>query len=598
MWENIPHTDGFATTQGFKRGAGEFSRTVDMADLTEELRERIARLETMLEKERTRADQCGLMAEDKGRQYLREINKLSEALLRYGETEKDLRESEERYRVAIEQSYDGISIITDRVHAYVNRRLMEIFGYDHPDEVLGKPFALMVHPDDRDRVLNLIAMRERGEPAPPRYEFKGVRKDLTVVYVEAAVAGIAYKGNHSVLLHLRDVTDRKRLEEELLKADKLESLGILAGGIAHDFNNIMTAIMGNISLAKMATPPENPIYKRLVGAEEAVTRAKELTQQLLTFSKGGAPIKRTTAIAHILEDSVKFTLSGSNVRSDFSLPRDLWNIDVDEGQLSQVIQNLVINAKEAMPQGGVIEVKAENVTTDDHAPDELFPRKGSYVMASITDHGIGIPEEYIDKIFDPYFSTKQKGSGLGLATSYSIIRKHDGFIHVKSHLGIGTTFSIYLPAMLGKNSIARGTRSGVTPGEGKILLMDDEEVVRDTIGEMLSFLGYRTECAKEGVEAIDLYLEAGKMGDPFDLVILDLTVPGGMGGQEAMEEFLAIDPDIKAIVSSGYANSPIMSEFGRYGFVDVIIKPYKLEELSETVSRVINKSLRNGKESS
>jgi two-component system cell cycle sensor histidine kinase/response regulator CckA len=267
-------------------------------------------------------------------------------------------------------------------------------------------------------------------------------------------------------------------------------------------------------------------------------------------------------------------------------------VEVDEGQISQVLQNLVINAKEAMPMGGAIEVKAENVTEEDDAPGELFPRKGAYVVVSIKDHGIGIPEEYIDKIFDPYFTTKQKGSGLGLATTYSIIKKHGGFIRAKSHLGIGTTFTIHLPAVRGKASFATEAKPGVVPGTGNILLMDDEEVVRDTIGEMLSFLGYRTECAQDGVEAIDLYMEARKKGDPFDLVILDLTVPGGMGGSEAMEELLAIDPNIKAIVSSGYANSPIMSEFGRYGFVDVISKPYKLEELSEAVSRVLkNKSL-------
>ena len=564
-----------------------------MTDSTGPLLERIARLEEMLHEERTRADYYEGMAGEKGREYLRQISTLSDALLKQRETEKELRESEERYRVAIEHSHDGVTIVRDGVIAYANRRLVEIFGYEDADEVLGKPSTLIAHPEDRPGVSDLIARRQRGEATPPHYEFKGVKKDGEAVYVEAAVTTITYEGNNAALMYLRDITDRKRLEEELLKASKLESLGVLAGGIAHDFNNIMTAIMGNISLAKVATKPEDRSYKRLVGAEDAVMRAKELTQQLLTFSKGGTPIKRTIGIARILKDSVNFTLSGSNVRADFSIPGDLWSAEVDEGQISQVLQNLVINAKEAMPMGGVIEVKAENVIAENDAPGELFPRKGEYVLVSIKDHGIGIPEEYIDKIFDPYFTTKQKGSGLGLATSYSIIRKHGGFIRVKSHLGIGTTFTIHLPAVCGKTSVAREAKPEITAGTGSILLMDDEEVVRSAIGEMLEFLGYRTEFAKDGVEAIDLYVEAQKRGEPFDIVILDLTVPGGMGGSEAMEELLAIDPNIKAIVSSGYANNPIMSEFRRYGFVDVISKPYKLEELSVAVVRALkNKSLR------
>jgi two-component system, cell cycle sensor histidine kinase and response regulator CckA len=562
-----------------------------MSDKPVEGQERIAYLEGLLEEERSRAEYYKMMAEEKGKQYLREVSRLSNALVKYRQTEKELRESEERYRIAIEHSHDGVAIIREGVHGYVNRRFLEIFGYDSADDVIGELVTLIVQSDDREKVQNFIATRLKGEPTPSRYEFKGKRKDGSPVYIEAVVTTIAYKGENAVLAYLRDIGDRRRLEEELLKASKLESVGVLAGGIAHDFNNIMTAIMGNISLAKLATKPEEPSHKRLVGAEQAVNRAKDLTQQLLTFSKGGAPVKRTTEITHLLEDSTNFTLTGSNVRSVYEIPPDLWNVDVDEGQMSQVIQNLVINAKEAMPTGGTMDVGAENVTMEDEqGPEGLLLRKGSYVKITIKDHGIGIPEEHIDKIFDPFFTTKQRGSGLGLATSYSIVRKHGGLIQAKSHLGIGTTFTIYLPATQKKAFTATGVKTGAAAGKGKILLMDDEEIVRETIGEMLSFLGYRTEFAKDGVEAIDLYVEALKSNEPFDMVILDLTVPGGMGGQEAMEEFLSIDPKIRAIVSSGYANNRIMSEYGRYGFVDVITKPYKLEELGETVSRVMEKA--------
>ena len=561
-----------------------------MSDPAMEWQEKVALLERLLEEERSKAAYYRALSEEKGKTAFREIADLSETLQKYRQAERALRESEERYRVAIEDCHDGVAIIRDGLHVYANRRLVEMFGYERAEDVIGNPPTILVHPDDKDKVLNYIVMRLRGEATPSRYEFKGVRRDNAVVYVEAAVTTITYRDEIAVLVYLRDIADRRRLEEELLKASKLESLGTLAGGIAHDFNNIMTAIMGNISLAKMNTKPDNPSYKRLVGAEQAVHRAKDLTQQLLTFSKGGTPIKKTTGITHILEDSTNFTLTGSNVRCFFSLPRDLWNAEVDEGQMSQVIQNLVINAKEAMPMGGTIEGQAETVTSENEGGlAALVPGKGAYLKVSIKDHGIGIPEEYIDKIFDPFFTTKHRGSGLGLATSYSIVRKHGGFIQAKSHLGIGTTFTVYLPATEKKIFVAGGDKPGVISGKGKILLMDDEEIVRDTIGEMLSYLGYRTEFAKDGVEAIDLYVHARKNNDPFDMVILDLTVPGGMGGQEAMEEFLVIDPRIKAIVSSGYANNRIMSEFGRYGFVDVISKPYKLEELSETVSRVMEK---------
>ncbi len=563
---------------------------VNVIEPNQDEQDEVLALRKMLEEERSRAEYYRHMAEEKGRQYLIEISELSDALAKKRQTEKELRESEERYRIAIEHSHDGVAIIRDAVHVYANPRLVEIFGYDRPDDLIGRPSALLVHADDREKIEHYNEMRARGEPTPSRYEFKGVKKDGDIVFIEAVVTEIVYKGHNAVLVYLRDIGDRRRLEEELFKASKLESLGILAGGIAHDFNNIMTAIMGNISLAKMTTKPDDPSYKRLAGAEQAVNRAKDLTQQLLTFSKGGAPIKRTTGITHILEDSTNFTLTGSNVRCFFSLPPDLWNVDVDEGQVSQVIQNLVINAKEAMPTGGTIEVKAENVIIEeDQGPEGILPMKGPYIRVTIMDHGIGIPEEYVGKIFDPFFTTKQRGSGLGLATSYSIIRKHGGYIQVKSHLGIGTTFTIYLPATLKKGPEVVGGRPAVIMGKGRILLMDDEEIVRETIGEMLSCLGYETEFAKDGVEAIDLYVESRKNNNPFDIVILDLTIPGGMGGEETMEELLNIDPDVKAVVSSGYANNRIMSDYARYGFVDVISKPYKLEELSETISRVREK---------
>jgi len=384
-----------------------------------------------------------------------------------------------------------------------------------------------------------------------------------------------------VVLVFRDVSEKRRIEQELMKADKLNSLGILAGGIAHDFNNILTAILGNIILAKEFTRPGEKIYERLIEAEKASLRAKGLAQQLLTFSSGGAPIKKTMFISKLLKESVLFALSGSNVQCEFSISNNLWAVEIDEGQINQAINNLIINAIQSMPEGGRIKLTAENVTVSEGE------KKGRYVKISIVDQGIGIPKEHLPKIFEPYFTTKQKGSGLGLAIVYSIIKKHDGYIEVETELGVGTTFKVYLPASLKNVFVRKGLKEKIQTGKGKILVMDDEESVRKVVGEMLVFLGYEVEFAKEGIEAIELYKKAKAQGQPFDAIIMDLTIPIGMGGKETINKLLEIDPTVKAIVSSGYSTDPVMTEFTKYGFKGFIIKPFKIKELGEVLYRVI-----------
>jgi PAS domain S-box-containing protein len=401
------------------------------------------------------------------------------------------------------------------------------------------------------------------------------------------------KGNIiGVVLVFRDITEQRKMEQELQKIQKLESIGILAGGIAHDFNNILTAILGNISLAKMEANPGDEIYERLVEAEKASLQAKNLTQQLLTFSKGGAPIKKTESITEVIKDSAEFALRGSNVKCEFFLPNDIWPVEVDKGQISQVINNLIINADQAMPGGGIIKVRVENLVVTSPplegqgwvSAEHAIPLKdGKYVKIEIEDEGIGIPKEYLPKIFDPYFTTKQKGSGLGLATSYSIIKRHDGYIAVESELGVGTTFYIYLPASSKQILTERPIL-----GKGRILVMDDEKVVRDVTGILLKHIGYDVEFAKDGVEAIELYKKAEESKQPFDAVIVDLTVQGGMGGEQMIKKLLEIDPNVKAIVSSGYSTDAIMSNFKQYGFSGVVAKPYRIAELSETLYKVIN----------
>jgi len=382
-----------------------------------------------------------------------------------------------------------------------------------------------------------------------------------------------------------DITERKKMEQELLKMQKLDSLGILAGGIAHDFNNVLTAILGNISLAKMRTGPDDKISKTLTDAEKGCFRAKELTQQLITFSKGGSPVKRTASLIELIKDSTTFTLSGSKAKPEFYIPENLWLVEADEGQISQVINNLVLNADQAMPEGGIIEIRGENVILSEEEIPSL--NKGSYIKIMVKDYGIGITNENLQKIFDPYFTTKQKGSGLGLATTYSIIRNHDGYISVESEIGKGTAFSIYLPASEKEAAKKEDVKRDYMTGSGRILIMDDEDIVRDVTGDILTMLGYEVDFAKDGKEAIELYKKAKESGKSFDVVIMDLTIPGGMGGKETVKKLLEINPDVKAIVSSGYSSDPIMSEYKSYGFRGVLVKPYNTVELSRVVADVV-----------
>ncbi len=384
-----------------------------------------------------------------------------------------------------------------------------------------------------------------------------------------------------------DVSEKKKTEEEIVKSKKIESLGILAGGIAHDFNNLLTGILGNISLAQTYLTPDHRAFDRLEAAADASKRARELTHQLLTFSRGGLPIKTTASVAELLTDSAGFVLRGSNVRYELSIPHDLWSVDIDLGQVNQVVNNLFINALQAMPKGGTISVQAENCLIEQ---DSVIPlRPGKYVRIHIQDQGIGIPAENLQKIFDPYFTTKQTGSGLGLTTAYSIIKKHDGVITVGSQVGVGTTFCVYLPAS--RASVA-GLPGASAPNNnhgrsGKILVMDDEEIIRELAAELLTQMGYEVSLVKDGASAISVYKQAKNSGKPFDAVIMDLTIPGGMGGKDALRRIRELDPNVRAIVSSGYSQDPVMADFREYGFAGVLRKPYDANDVAEQLKLVL-----------
>ena len=383
----------------------------------------------------------------------------------------------------------------------------------------------------------------------------------------------------------RDRTGKREVEEERIKTEKLESVGILAGGIAHDFNNILTAIMGNISLALLHRSNEGMAFAKIEEARKACLRARELTMQFLTFSRGGAPVRQVQSIGKILYDSVGLALTGSRLRCEYSIPEDIHPVEVDRGQISQVVQNLVFNADHAMPKGGVIKVKAGNVTVDD--PEALPLSPGEYVMLTFEDAGVGIPRKNLKKIFDPYFTTKSKGNGLGLSTSYFIIKNHVGHIDVESTVGVGSRFDIYLPAALNATVAQGEDEIQLAAGKGKILIMDDEEGIRDVLQALLEHIGYTSRYARDGAEAVKMYVEAMEEREPFDVIILDLTIPGGMGGKETIGKMLEVDPDVKAIVSSGYSSDPVMANHRSYGFKGIVPKPYRIEELSQVLHDVL-----------
>ncbi|MGB2697338.1 MAG: PAS domain S-box protein, partial [Candidatus Zixiibacteriota bacterium] len=415
--------------------------------------------------------------------------------------EQVLKQSERDYRGLFESAHDAILILDpeEEIVLDVNQRACTIYGFDR-SEFIGMSLETISKDVTRGRK-HIKAALDKG--FYHHFETCQYRKDGTEILLEINASVVEYKGKRTILSINRDITERKKMQEELLKAKKLESIGILAGGIAHDFNNILTGILGNISVAKAKADSEDEIFRTLVKAEKASLRAKDLTQQLLIFSKGGAPIKETTSIGELIEDSVDFVLRGSNVRCEFSIPDGLWPVEIDKGQINQVLNNLIINADQSMPDGGLIKVSAENISLS--AKDILLLKKGRYVKINIKDQGIGIPKQHQQKIFDPYFTTKKKGDGLGLATSYSIVKNHNGYIQVESELGIGSTLFIYLPASLKKVPKKKPPKKKTLEGKGKILVMDDEDMVREVVGDLLAILGYEVEFAKDGDEVIGLY---------------------------------------------------------------------------------------------
>lgn len=497
--------------------------------------------------------------------------------------EEILRESEEKYRKLVENANEGIIVIQDNLLKLVNPKLIEIFGYKE-GRIDARKFFCYIHPDDRNSIIEKYQDSLEGKEIR-FYPFRIIDNEKNIKWMEASAVRITWEGKPASLVFINDVTERRKMQDELLKAQKLESIGTLAGGLAHDFNNYLHGIKGYISIAIDLAKPNGSIYEKLTEANKISELASGLAKQLLTFAKGGELLLKLSSVSEIIKNSANFGLIGSKAKCEFSIPNDLWNAEVDSGQISQVLSNLIINASQAMPEGGIIKIKAENIMLDEQ--NEFALSHGPYIKILVEDQGVGIPEENLSKIFDPFFTTKPNGNGLGLAISYSIIKNHRGYIGVTSKVGKGTTFYIYLPAMPGKILQTEETKEiQQISGSGRILVMDDEDFIRELTYEMLKTMGYEVVTVEDGSEAIKLYKEAFESNNPFNVVIMDLTVPGGMGGKEAISKIKEIDPNVRAIVSSGYSNEMIKSELSRYGFIEVLNKPYQKEDLGKVLQKV------------
>ncbi len=508
-------------------------------------------------------------------------------------TEADLAEKTERLAVTLRSIGEGVitTNIDGRVEL-INRAAESLTGWSS-EAAVGRPlseiFNITCEGDSKPCAGLLDRVLSAGETVALPEQTKLMAKNGQVR--DIADSGAPIRDEHGAIIGMvlvfRDITEQLRTRQEMLKIKKLESIGVLAGGIAHDFNNILAAIIGNIDLSRLDDSLNERTRSLLGEAEKASWRARDLTLQLLTFAKGGEPIKEAAALSEVVKDSADFVLRGSKVACSYSFPDNLWLVEIDKGQISQVVQNIILNAGHAMPAGGVIEVTAENVSPDEADRIGVI-KKGRYVKMSISDTGIGIAPGLLEKIFDPYFSTKQQGSGLGLAIAHSIISRHGGKISVESALGKGSTFTIYLPAS--EESAVTAPKSEEGPLQTmacRILVMDDDISIREMTRSMLSEMGHNVTVAADGKEAVQLYREAVGIGRPIDMTIMDLTVPGGMGGTEAVREILAIDPEAKVIVSSGYSNDPVMANFRDYGFCGAIAKPYQIKELARLIGKFL-----------
>jgi len=504
-----------------------------------------------------------------------------------------LEEERERLNITLRSIRDGVITTNTYGEVIIMNQAAELITGFFQSEAIGKPLdeiLRVAHEKTRDTIHHLFEKYSLGSGSVAHENSALVlaTKDEDERIITESGSPIFRDGNllEGVVVVFRDVTESRQLEKQINLSQKVESLTVLAGGIAHDFNNLLGVIVGNISLAQLEhMQGGTEINAYLEESLKASNRAKELTQQLLTFAKGGTLVKKVAPVDEIVKEAVQFTLHGSNVRCQYIDPEKLWNAAVDTGQITQVINNLVINAMQAMPRGGDLFITMEN--RDLVRADKVPLPNGPYLHIGVRDTGTGIPEEFLPKVFDPYFTTKKTGNGLGLASCYSIVKNHGGLLDVESTPGIGTEFHIYLPASIEGAAQARTEKTSPIHGSGRVLVMDDDESIRNTNVKLLRSLGYTTVSAHNGPETVEFFKQALDRVDPFDVVLMDLTVPGGNGAQETMQHILQLDPNAKGIVTSGYNNNPVVAQYHEYGFKAALVKPFSIVELSVVLADLI-----------
>ena len=535
-------------------------------------------------------DQLGQSFNSMAKQLEQTILKLKSQIAKRKQNEEALKVSQSRFKEMAENVQDVFWLFDwkEQKVVYVNPAYEKIWGRS-VESIINNDGEWLnsIHPDDREYFKkSLSSFLETGTAIIREYRI--IRPDGKVRWI--ADNGFVIKDDKGNIIRIvgiaKDITKQKKNEQRINQSQKMESIGTLAGGIAHDFNNMLGVITGNVSYALSSLNKDDEIYEVLTDVQESSKQAQSLTYQLLTFSKGGTPIKKNSDINRLIKESAVFSTRGAKTSCNFDFSDVLWSAEVDPGQLNQVIGNLIINANQAMPNGGTITIRTKNVEIDSES-DVPLP-SGRYISIIVEDQGIGISKKYLSNIFEPYYTTKQKGSGLGLATTYSIIKKHGGHIALYSEINKGTVFNIYLPASSNDIIKIKDEEEYIHAGQGKILIMDDQESILDMVGRMLNRMGYETCFATDGSQAVELYYDAYQSESSFDLVILDLTVPGGMGGLKTIIELLKIDTNVKAVVSSGYSNDPIMANYVDYGFCGLLSKPYTMAQLAEVLNRIFS----------
>ena len=532
---------------------------------------------------------------DMARSLEARIRELGEEINSREQAEIMLAAESERLRVTLQSMGDAVLATDTRGRVVLMNRVAEELTGKSRDESLGYPLHEILRTTgqggDGGAVdpLTWIQDEEKEQPGARDLYLQVQDGEKRVVTVRGSRIIDSNQQVLGAVLVIRDVTGHRRMEEELARGQKLESVGVLAGGIAHDFNNLLTAILGNLSLARTVSSTGDAHYRNIEDAEKASLRARQLTQQLLTFSRGGSPVKNSVNLNELVRESAEFVARGSNVLLRFTSDDDLWPVHVDRGQIGQVIDNLVINSIQAMPGGGFVDLFLENYHFQ--ADPLLALTDKRYVRVGVQDHGAGISKEHQARIFDPYFTTKEMGNGLGLAICFSIVNKHGGYITVESESGNGSTFYVYLPAVDPGEVLAErgGREQGLqhTDSGQRILVMDDEEIVCSVVCRILELLGYEAETSSDGEKAIQMYTHAMEKGMRYDAVIMDLTIPGGMGGVEAVGRLLEMDPAARVIVSSGYSSHEVMADYKKYGFAGVVAKPFRINDLGLVLKEVL-----------